>query len=243
MKYTDKKIKSVSELIKKLKADSNFYNGQIWYRGQSNKEYNLAPSFYRKPTQVSEMTLIKKFKQNATLLMENNSHEDFEWLFIMQHHGVPTRLLDWSESSLIALYFACCGNNNKDAALWVLLPSELNKHSGIDPEENFDIPGIKELGNYNPKNYHADRTNIMAPAAAITPRNTSRMQAQQGTFTIFHKRKDAIEKIGDKKHVWRYIIPNENKKDIIEELKICGIDKFQLFPELSSIGETLQKEI
>jgi hypothetical protein len=243
MKYTDKKIKSVSELIKKLKKDSSFYNGPIWYRGQSNKEYKLSPSFYRKATKVSEMTLIKKFKQNATLLMGNNSHEDFEWLFIMQHHGVPTRLLDWTESSLIALYFACCDNSDKDAAIWILLPSELNKHSGIDPEENFDIPGINELGNYNPKNYHADRTNIMAPAAAITARNTSRMQAQQGAFTIFHKRKDPIEVIGDKKHIWRYIIPNANKKDIIEELKICGIDKFQLFPELSSIGETLQKEI
>lgn len=243
MKYQDKKIKSVSELIKKLKKDSAFYNGQIWYRGQSNKDYKLSPSFYRKSTDISEMTLIKKFKQNATLLINNNSNTNFGWLFIMQHHGVPTRLLDWSESSLIALYFACSANDGKDAALWVLLPSELNKHSGIDPEETFDIPGLNELGNYSPEYYHGDRTNIMAPAAAITSRNTERMQAQQGTFTIFHKRKDPIESIGDKKHVWRYIIPSANKSDILEELKICGIDKFQLFPELSSIGETLKKEI
>jgi len=243
MKYKDKKIKSVSELIKKLKKDSDFYSGSIWYRGQSDRDYKLSPSFYRKETEISEMTLIKKFKQNATLLIDNSSREDFDWLFIMQHHGVPTRLLDWTESSLIALYFACCENDDKDAALWVLLPSELNKHSGIDPEENYDIPGINELGNYSPKHYNGDRTNIMAPAAAITSRNTERMQAQQGTFTIFHKRKDPIEVIGDKKHVWRYIIPSVNKSEILNELKICGIDKFQLFPELSSIGETLKKEI
>ncbi|MFA6128234.1 MAG: FRG domain-containing protein [Bacteroidales bacterium] len=243
MKYRDKKIKSVSELIKKLIDDSNFYNGPIWYRGQSKKEYKLTPSFYRKATNTSEMTLIKKFKQNATLLMNQNSENDFDWLFIMQHHGVPTRLLDWTESSLIALYFACCDHLTSDAALWVLLPSELNKHSGIEPEETFDIPGISELGNYNPISYHADRTNTMGPAAAIISRNTSRMQAQQGTFTIFHKKTIAIEDIGDKNHVWRYIIPTTNKKNILNELKICGIDKFQLFPELSSIGETLKKEI
>lgn len=243
MKYRDKKIKSLSELIKKLKEDCEFFHGPIWYRGQAKKEYTLSPSFYRYTTDISEITLIKKFKQNATLLMNHNSDNDFDWLFIMQHHGVPTRLLDWSESSLIATYFACSEHPGDDAALWVLLPTELNKNSGIEPEETFDIPGIKELGNYSPESYSADRTNTMGPAAAITSRNTSRMQAQQGTFTIFHKKRTAIEEIGDKNHVWRYIIPADAKTTILKELKICGIDKFQLFPELSSIGETLKNEI
>lgn len=243
MKYRDKNIKSVSELIKKLKEDTAFFNGPIWYRGQSNKAYKLVPSFYRKTTSVSEMTLIKKFKQNATLLTNHGSNDDFDWLFIMQHHGVPTRLLDWTEGCLIAMYFACCENPDQDASLWVLLPTELNKHSGIDPEETFDIPGITELQSYSPKDYHYEKTSAMGPAAAITSRNTERMQAQQGTFTIFHKKKDSIEEVGDKKHVWRYNIPKEYKDEIIKELKICGIDKFQLFPELSSIGDTLKKEI
>ena len=243
MKYRDKKVKSLSELVKKLKEDSSFYNGPIWYRGQAKKEFKLTPSFYRYTTEISEMTLIKKFKQNAKLLVNNHSEDDFEWLFVMQHHGVPTRLLDWSESSLIAAYFACCELSEEDAAIWVLLPTELNKNSGIEPEETFDIPGVSELGNYSPVSYSADRTNTMGPAAAITSRNTSRMQAQQGTFTIFHKKRTSIEDIGDKEHIWRYIIPAECKEEIIKELKICGIDKFQLFPELSSIGETLKKEM
>lgn len=241
MKYPDKKIKSISELVDRLKADCNFYNGPIWFRGQTKKEYKLVPSFYRKATAVSEMTLIKKFKQNASLLLSNNNSDDFEWLFIMQHHGVPTRLLDWTESSLVALYFACEDMFDKEGSLWVLLPNELNKHSSIEPDETYDIPGILELENYKPKNYHADRTNVMGPAAAIATRNTSRMQAQQGTFTIFHKKRTAIEDLGDKKHVWRYIIPPTSKKNILKELKLCGVDKFQLFPELSSIGDTLKK--
>lgn len=243
MKYRDSNVKSVSELIKKLKVHSEFYHGPIWYRGQSKKEFKLVPSLYRRESRISEMTLIKKFKQNATLLMNNHSSNDFDWLFIMQHHGVPTRLLDWTESSLIALYFTCCDDLDTDGAIWVLLPSELNKHSGIEPEETFDIPGIGEIGNHDPKSYHADRTNTMGPAAAIASRNTARMQAQQGTFTIFHKKTTAIEEIGDKNHVWRYIIPSESKGDILAELKICGIDKFQLFPELASIGELLKQEI
>ncbi|MES2132675.1 MAG: FRG domain-containing protein [Bacteroidota bacterium] len=243
MKYKDKEIKSVSDLIQKLKIDSKSHNGPIWFRGQTKKEHKLIPSLYRKSTSVSEMTLIKKFKQNASLLVATNCSEDFDWLFVMQHHGVPTRLLDWTESSLVALYFACEDNLDKEGALWVLLPTELNKHASIEPDETFDIPGINELENYSPKSYHADKTNVMGPAATISTRNTPRMQAQQGTFTIFHKKKSAIEEINDKKHVWRYLIPASSKKEILKELKLCGIDKFQLFPELSSIGETLKKEI
>lgn len=243
LRYRDKQIKSVSEMIKKLKADSGFYDGPIWYRGQSKSDYKLTPSLYRKPTEISERTLIKKFKQNATLLIDRPNDNEFEWLFVMQHHGVPTRLLDWTESSLVALYFACFENMVDDGVLWILLPTELNKHSGLGSDEVFDIPGINDLGNYHPDSYHADRTNIMGPAAAITSRNTIRMQAQQGTFTIFHKKKEAIEEIGDKKQVWRYVIPANNKLDILEELRICGINKFQLFPELSSIGDLLKSEI
>jgi len=243
MKYKDQTIKSVSELIQKLKVDCKFDNGPVWFRGQTKKEYKLMPSLYRVKTLVSEMTLIKKFKQNASLLITNQYSDDFDWLFVMQHHGVPTRLLDWTESSLVALYFACENDFASDGALWVLLPIELNKHAMIEPDETFDIPGILELENYSPKSYHADKTNVMGPAAAITTRNTPRMQAQQGTFTIFHKKKSSVEDIGDKKHVWRYIIPKSSKKELLKELKICGIDKFQLFPELSSIGETLKKEI
>src|SRR5690606_25949586 len=113
------------------------------------------------------------------------------------------------------LFFACETNDKKDGALWVLLPTELNKHSSIEPKETFDIPGISELENYSPISYDIDKTNVSGPVAAIISRNTSRIQAQQGTFTIFHKKKTAIEDLGDKKHVWRYIIPAKDKGEIL----------------------------
>ncbi|SHG06296.1 FRG domain-containing protein [Mariniphaga anaerophila] len=245
MKYSTKTIKSLSDLISKLKDDSKGYDGPIWFRGQPKMTYKLLPSYYRFKNPVSEKTLIQKFKQNATLLLNDIPSNDFEWLFLMQHHGVPTRLLDWSESPLVAAYFACQNNNDDDSALWVLLPVELNINAGIRPEETFNIPSLDDdaLLSYSPPRYQNDTTSKMYPVATITTRNNSRMQSQLGCFTIFHKEKKPIEEIGDKNHLWRYKIPKDSKKEILEELKLCGINRFTLFPELESIGETLKKEL
>jgi hypothetical protein len=64
-----------------------------------------------------------------------------------------------------------------------------------------------------------------------------------GVFTIHHRDPIAIENIGNRKHIMKYVIPSNCKKEIMQELKVLGITKFQLFPELSSIGENIRSEI
>ncbi|AIQ29305.1 hypothetical protein P40081_14945 [Paenibacillus sp. FSL P4-0081] len=241
-KYTDKQIKSISDLLKHLKPNIGAYDGPIWYRGQSDKTWKLEPSYARVSNRVSESNLIKKFKQSATMLLNPLPANEFNWLFIMQHHGVPTRLLDWSESPLTALYFCASGEADKDGALWVLLPVELNKHSNIEPTYTYDIPSFEDvlLKNYSPESIAGETTSKLYPLAAIAPRNSTRMQSQLGAFTIDHRNDSTIENIGDKKHVWRYIVPSSCKQSILEELSLLGISKFQLFPEMQSIGEILR---
>ncbi len=245
MKYKDKKVTSLSDLLQFLKKDAFDYKGPIWFRGQSKASYKLEPSFFRYKKAPSEMTLIQKFKQNATVLLNEFKREDFEWLFIMQHHSVPTRLLDWTESPLVASFFACSTNSDSDGAIWSLLPVELNKNAGIRPEETYNIPSINDgaVENYSPFRYHAEKTSEMLPVAVISSRNTARMQAQLGTFTIFHKNKTPIEEIGDKKHVWRYVVPKQSKTVMLKELRLFGINYFQLFPELQSIGVIIKDEL
>lgn len=242
MRYNDKKMSSIEELIKKLKSDTATYNGPIWYRGQCKKSWNLAPSIVRAHSKhVNEQSLIKKFKQNATMLLNPRPTSEFEWLFMMQHYLMPTRLLDWTESPLIATYFATNEHDDEDGALWILLPVELNKHSNIEPEHSFEIPSFedKALKNYTPESIASEKTSKLNPIAAIATRNNSRMQSQLSVFTINHRSDLMIEDIGDKKHIWRYIIPNDKKDNIRKELKLMGIGKFQLFPELSSISDCI----
>ena len=111
-----------------------------WFRGQEGAHWPLRPKLYRdyggykkvkKDRLEDEMR--EEFIVRAPIMCEAMPDGDenqikWEWYFMMQHHGVPTRLLDWTEGALIALFFAVRKNPGfYDAAVWMLDPYELNK--------------------------------------------------------------------------------------------------------------------
>lgn len=240
-------VGSLADLLQNLKNDAKNHGSQTWFRGQSDFTWKLQPSFLRKSKSISEFTLISRFKQSAALLINKAPTSYFDWLFQMQHHGVPTRLLDWTESALSALYFAVEDDNylTNDGALWILYPTDLNKNANIYSDEHAYIPSFEDivLKNYDPETFHQDKTTKLLPIAAIATRNNPRMQAQLGVFTISHRDERPIEDIGDKTHILKYKIPASKKKNIRKELELLGITKFQLFPELTSIGEIIKKNL
>lgn len=237
MRYTAKNILSISNLVQELKTDLGDYKGPVWYRGQADRKWRLLPRLSRLKKNIDEMNLVRQFRQSATLLLDPRPQKTQEWLFIMQHHGVPTRLLDWTESALMATYFVVEKEPDKDGALWVLLPMELNKQAGIEELPAFEEENI--LIKYLPEYINSTTTTRYVPIAISATRNTPRMQSQLSVFTISHKRRTPIEQLGDKQHVWRYFIPKGNKDRIRKELALLGIGKFQLFPELQTLGEII----
>jgi hypothetical protein len=241
----EKTINSIQSFIDELEKDYGGYKGAIWFRGQKNREWKLQPGYYRLKAPPSESTLLKRFKQSALMLLERDAKDSFDWLFTMQHYGLPTRLLDWSESPLVALYFAVAENGEDDAVLWSLKPSELNKSANIvDDAEEYFIPSFddEELKNYSIESLASGpkRTKLL-PIATIATRNNSRIQAQLGVFTIHHLDDVPIEDIGDRTHVRKYVIPADKKNLVMGQLSLLGFSKFTMFPELSSIGENIRR--
>ncbi|NOQ25299.1 MAG: FRG domain-containing protein [Bacteroidales bacterium] len=243
----EEEINSISNLIDILKKNNSDFEEDIWYRGQSNFDWTLSPGLMRLTNAPSEGSLLTRFKQSAGMLVKANPKDDFDWLFLMQHYGVPTRLLDWSESPLVALYFAVNneGDDSVDAALWSLKPTRLNKIASISTNEKNFIPSFDdiELENYTVETLSSNPRNKLTPIATIATRNSSRIQAQLGVFTIHHQDNRAIEEICLNREVVKYKIPAKLKNEIRQELALLSVNKFSLFPELSSIGSMLKEKL
>jgi hypothetical protein len=82
-----------------------------WFRGHRDANWDLTPTLYRDaaPTRgirVVEDEIRQEFIIRAPSLSAERPQNSWEWYFLMQHSGAPTRLLDWTEGALIALYFA-----------------------------------------------------------------------------------------------------------------------------------------
>jgi FRG domain len=128
-------ITSISNLIEVAEAIFRSTQTRRWFRGQKAFDWDLLPKVRRGYTRQQEKYLTNLFYTRArTRHAVCPANDDYGgWLALMQHFGLPTRLLDWSNSPMIAAYFATkyprdTGAHVKvtDAALWALEPHLLN---------------------------------------------------------------------------------------------------------------------
>ncbi|WP_367376554.1 FRG domain-containing protein [Hafnia alvei] len=247
--YSELSIHSIEDLLNIL---GSFECGEndFWYRGQSDFSWGLNPGFFRLKGNVSESTLLMRFKQTAAQLISSTPKESFDWMFLMQHYGLPTRLLDWSESPLIGLYFAVenINQHDKDGSLWILNPIKLNAISRIQShKEDFFIPSFEDevLNNYTLESVRSGHQNVsLLPIAIIATRNNPRIQAQLGVFTVHHTENETIEKaVTHPNHFLKIKIPAEAKNKLKKQLSMLGYSRFQIFPELSSISDVIKERM
>ena len=236
------RVTDLAQIIDALSTELT--NASIkWFRGHSHADWSLRPALVRRrKTLKAEPTLIARFRQSATLLLQPTPSTEWEWLTIMQHYGVPTRLLDWTGSPLAATYFAASAHPKRDGAIWVLDPVALNAMSNIIPRAPGYIPTFEddELHSYTPSIVASEKVTRLKPIAVIGPRNTPRMQAQLGVFTLIHRDSTPVEDLPPKTHVCKLLLPAARKQHILQELAAVGIGRFQLFPELESLGAIIR---
>jgi hypothetical protein len=245
---------SVAELLRIL-PDVRKRSKTVWFRGQADHSWNLEPSLSRLGKLNTELQLIKQFKQNAHQFLESSSPlTEYDWIFLMQHYGVPTRLLDWTENPLIGMYFAVeedpekKGKKKPPAALWCLYPRKLNEISGLILSPPDDIPAFgddSELDDYLPSRIHGAGIARKNPAAISAPRKFSRVYAQEGVFTILHRDTIRIDELTDAKgnqgHLVKLRIPRSSVPKIRAELRLLGVNKLTVFPQLENVAEKIIK--
>ncbi len=237
-------ISSVSELVDQLPPRQPPHTpATTVYRGHRLARWQLVPGFFRikeRPIESSdwgkfEERVLNRFEIAALPYLNSIPRNKLEWLALAQHHGLPTRLLDWTESPLAALFFAVDdydGKDQMDGVVWSLIAFVF---------QGGPYNTLEELNNVIKR-----PNNVYFP-----PHVTSRISAQQGCFTV-HARPDGSEFIpleqqattGERSLILeKWIIPAERKRKIRHELDKLGINQFSLFPDLDGLCRKLVWDI
>jgi len=208
----EKRVHSFTDLhnaISKYRKDNRWI-----FRGQSNVEWQLIPKAGREPFKnFSEESIFRPWQRKAHSFIEKIPENDLDWLALAQHHGLATRLLDWTYNPLAACYFAISDEINQDSVLYAYL-SKFRVEKEID--NPFDFSGIR----------------LVKPKGIA-----SRIMNQSGLFTIHgpadldllkHPKSDGkIEKI---------IIDKAYKRECLFELSHYGYNELTLFPDLDGLS-------
>lgn len=240
----------------------------VWFRGQPSSGLPLMPEIYRDPYKGAQEAEIRQEFQARALQLVQGIHPTtkWQWYFLMRHYGAPTRLLDWTDNPLVALFFAVDETARKgfdpgcDACVWVVNPWSLNELLKRDKRlvrKKIEIKGPmlpewEEADEWLPDLEEAfatgDRVKVSSPAAIDPPHIDRRVAVQGSRFVIFGTNKDmrAMPPQGSKRKrrqlLGMFPIPGSKVKSLSKELQLAGVTYSSLFPDLPGLSEEIRRK-
>lgn len=224
-----------------------------WYRGCSRIKYDLLPKIARGPkgtrkfsdVQVNETKMFREFRERSITLQTGHAHDQWDTMFIMQHYGVPTRLLDWSESPFVALFFALSprpGGYIDDPVIWMVDPQRWNQSvmPFSENDERILDKAHRRLGDYGfdieIERYRSE------PLMIKGSHNSPRIVAQRGCFTVFGKQFVPLQKFAADESVFptgvlqNIIIDKSQAHGIFQSLVKKGISETFVYPDMEGLS-------
>lgn len=233
-----------------------------WFRG-CGANHSLLPGQYRSEYRDdvhNEESTFFEFKQQARGFL-NKEQNDWEMYFLMQHYGVPTRLLDWTSNCLIAIYFALLASpETGEPCVWMLNPFLFNKHNSptwqdgpgilVPPEsagETYKICGGNDslhwMNYLHPLLFKSDRKtaedmngqlgNIERPIAVSPPLLDQRVNAQSSFFTLHGNSRLSIDECC-------MDCDGSSHQNFIRKF-VFSVDTNEILRQLSCFGMTRQR--
>ncbi len=256
-------VHTVTELVAAVPGITKDFggHGDTWWRGHSRWQpshpvgpkghWQLVPGVYRDgKNRTYEHNAVAQFVTRAPArypacppALSVSTAPD--WLFLMQHYGVPTRLLDWTKSPLIAAFFAVSEHqDDADAVVWALNPFTLNLanagYAGILMPFGDMKPAIGALFVHPFNREMAPTEKVVAVAAKEID---MRMLVQLAAFTI-HGTETPLETVPSaNSFLRRLVIPAAAKKSMHEQLEVLGLRHSTLFPDLQSLAQELKTRL
>jgi hypothetical protein len=170
-----------------------------------------------------------------------------QWLFLAQHVGLPTRLLDWTEGALTGLYFAVHSEEPGGCVVWMLNALELNHActEGRSPSKQFPLTW------YDPKDgtlnagfeniagaWEGDRRGTQLPIAVLPTNIHPRMSVQRSCFTVQGRdKRSLVEQVPAL--LKRYEIEASQRATMQEDLRLLGINHSTMWPNLDGLANEL----
>lgn len=246
-------VSSVDEYIKHIETN---HIPNAWFRGVSSSKFLPQPGLVWKKLRAIENSLEHDFLISYKAYINNDNLNKWEIYALMQHYGLPTRLLDWTQSALVGLYFALTTNpeSDKNRVVWVLDPYELNKRT-VDREalycpsvmQDRNISEDMNIDKYLPPNLSDTGSKKLPkkPIAINTSKVLKRVSAQKGCFTLHGLNDDSIDKyLDDPEHFYMITISIKSdvkRKNMINTLAILGIDEEFIYQDLSSLCDRINR--
>lgn len=220
-----------------VKTIGEYSSVPLFFRGHRDSSWRLEPSIARYKVknlqQVEQIVYFDFLTRAGSLLREDNS----AWsnVFAMQHHGLPTRLLDWSENFAAALYFAI-KNADSECCIWILDPFLLNEKS-LGRNE---LMHPRHLGGDYEEFFIEKSKPFEGKCAAISPlRHHPRVFTQRSGFTVHDDIATPLEEIY-RDVVKKIAIPSDAIEGAQEFLRLAGVSEFSLFPDLDGLAREIK---